>query len=193
MSDIAIRVGELSKQYRIGALKNRHDTFRDDLMHSIKSAFRRNGDARRKDDTFWALKNLSFDIKQGDVVGIVGDVVPRDRDDPPVDSGKFGEPLELALALAGAAMELVSEAFDRDAPLRKRAVEPVGGIATPHGVLAHRAEPLRAQSLARSSLRGETSWVAGCRGLRGPRAVGRYPRGPCRRAHPGSGRWTSGW
>jgi hypothetical protein len=43
MSDIMIRVESLSKLYKIGALKQRHDTLRDQLVHSFKSLFSGNG------------------------------------------------------------------------------------------------------------------------------------------------------
>ena len=41
MSDIIIRAESLSKLYKIGALKQRHDTLRDQLMHSFKSLLQR--------------------------------------------------------------------------------------------------------------------------------------------------------
>jgi len=43
MSDIIIRAESLSKLYKIGALKQRHDTLRDQLVHSFKSLFSGNG------------------------------------------------------------------------------------------------------------------------------------------------------
>ena len=71
MNDIAIRVENLSKQYKIG-VRNRHDTLRDLLMGGLKSMFSRNGAAPERNDTFWALKNISLEIKQGEVAGIIG-------------------------------------------------------------------------------------------------------------------------
>ncbi len=44
MSDLAIRVENLGKLYKIGARQNRHDTLRDHLVYGIKSLFSRNGD-----------------------------------------------------------------------------------------------------------------------------------------------------
>ena len=77
MNDTAIRVDDLSKQYRIG-LGRRHDTLRDQIMESLGSIFRSNGhgseSGRRSNsaDTIWALKNISFEIKHGEVVGFIG-------------------------------------------------------------------------------------------------------------------------
>jgi lipopolysaccharide transport system ATP-binding protein len=72
MSDIAIRVDNLSKQYRIGVAA-RHDTLRDQLAHGMQSLF--SGEARRKASairTFWALEDVSFEITRGEVFGIIG-------------------------------------------------------------------------------------------------------------------------
>src|SRR5437870_1742848 len=72
MTDIAIRVENLSKQYNIGMGKVRHDTLRDQVVENLKSFFPRNGRHPRGASTFWALKDISFEIKQGEVVGIIG-------------------------------------------------------------------------------------------------------------------------
>lgn len=67
MSEIAIRVEGLSKQYRIGAALNRHGTLRD----LIVAAFRRSN-AVSSNDHIWALKDTSFEVKRGEVVGVIG-------------------------------------------------------------------------------------------------------------------------
>lgn len=82
MNDIAIRVENLSKQYKIGAAKQRYDTLRDQLTDGFKGLFRRNGQGpaivgpqssvRDTDNTIWALKDISFEVKQGEVLGIIG-------------------------------------------------------------------------------------------------------------------------
>jgi lipopolysaccharide transport system ATP-binding protein len=82
MSDSAIKVENLSKRYKIGVSRNHHDTLRDHLMHGIKSLFGRNARSSESNrrppavdiraDSIWALKDVSFDIKHGEVVGFVG-------------------------------------------------------------------------------------------------------------------------
>jgi len=67
-----IEVSGLSKQYRIGQ-KSPYKTLRETLMNVVKSPatlFRRNGSGG--DDTFWALKDVSFEVKEGEVIGIIG-------------------------------------------------------------------------------------------------------------------------
>jgi hypothetical protein len=54
-SDVAIRVENLSKKYRIGRAQERHDTLRDSLAASVRGLgrrLRRNGQV--SDDEFWA-------------------------------------------------------------------------------------------------------------------------------------------
>ena len=67
MSDIAIQVSGLSKQYHIGAAQYRSDSLRDWLRARLR---RGRHDAR--DELIWALKNVSFEVKRGEVVGVIG-------------------------------------------------------------------------------------------------------------------------
>jgi homopolymeric O-antigen transport system ATP-binding protein len=71
MSDIAIRVENLSKQYTLGTSKAQYETFRDQIVKSMKGMFRR---SRRdaQDASFWALKDISLEIRRGEVVGLIG-------------------------------------------------------------------------------------------------------------------------
>src|SRR4026208_1280881 len=71
MSKIVVRVENLSKVYKIGRIQNRHDTLRDQITHGIRNLFR--GDRiRAKESMFWALDDISFDVNQGEVIGIIG-------------------------------------------------------------------------------------------------------------------------
>ena len=66
MSDIAIRVDHLSKLYHLGALQQRHDTLRD----ALTGIFRRvRPSPPPSADDLWALKDVSFEVKRGEVTG----------------------------------------------------------------------------------------------------------------------------
>jgi lipopolysaccharide transport system ATP-binding protein len=70
MPEIAIRAEHLAKQYRVGT-GPRHDTLRDQVAAAVRSALRRR-ERPRGDDTVWALTDVSFEIKAGEAVGIIG-------------------------------------------------------------------------------------------------------------------------
>jgi homopolymeric O-antigen transport system ATP-binding protein len=73
MSTIAIQIVNLSKKYEIMVGRHRHDTLRDQISDSLRwSLFQRNGRSRGQKETFWALKDVSFEVKTGEVLGIVG-------------------------------------------------------------------------------------------------------------------------
>jgi lipopolysaccharide transport system ATP-binding protein len=72
MGDIAVRVENLCKRYEIGAAKRRHDTLRDQIADGLKTLFRNNGRPRQRTESIWALKDVSFEIKHGEVVGVIG-------------------------------------------------------------------------------------------------------------------------
>jgi lipopolysaccharide transport system ATP-binding protein len=80
MSDVAIQVRNISKKYHIGKQINKNRNFREALVDTLSGPFRRAGDLMRGHaegvadlhDTLWALRDISFDIKRGEVVGIIG-------------------------------------------------------------------------------------------------------------------------
>jgi lipopolysaccharide transport system ATP-binding protein len=69
-----ISVKNLSKRYRIGAKLGKHDTLRDAVMAKITAPFRKlaGGADKSAETELWALKDVSFDVAEGEVVGVIG-------------------------------------------------------------------------------------------------------------------------
>jgi len=74
MSDVAIRVEGLGKKYRIRhQRRERYVALRDVIADKARGLLRRraNGGPPAVED-FWALKDVSFEVRRGEVIGIIG-------------------------------------------------------------------------------------------------------------------------
>lgn len=68
--NIAIKVENLGKQYKIGASQVQYRTLRDALTNGFKRLTTLSPSQTK--NTIWALKDVSFEVKHGEVVGIIG-------------------------------------------------------------------------------------------------------------------------
>src|SRR5271156_4062081 len=70
MTESVIHVEGLGKRYRIGE-RERYFALRDVLARAFSAPFKRNGTGRAV-DYIWALRDVSLDVYQGEVVGLIG-------------------------------------------------------------------------------------------------------------------------
>lgn len=80
MNNFAIQVEGIGKKYHIGGLQVKYQTIRDTLASAFTAPLRRarsllSGHSTGAADLYeeiWALKDVSFDVKHGEVVGLIG-------------------------------------------------------------------------------------------------------------------------
>jgi lipopolysaccharide transport system ATP-binding protein len=71
MTDLAIQVDNLSKRYRIGAQRQSYNTLRDTLAAAFAKFLNAKSELRIS-ESFWALRDVSFEVNRGEVLGIIG-------------------------------------------------------------------------------------------------------------------------
>lgn len=72
MSHVAIRAVHLGKRYRLGAQIDTYGTLRDVLARGVSRLFRRPEALAVSKEHIWALKDVSFEVPHGQVLGIIG-------------------------------------------------------------------------------------------------------------------------
>lgn len=78
-NETVIKVSNLSKRYRIGLKEEMHDSLASSITAFLKSPFKSfsklknlSNTSNEGDDIFYALRNVNFEVKKGEVLGIVG-------------------------------------------------------------------------------------------------------------------------
>ena len=67
-----IRVDNVGKQYRIGARREINTNLREALAASVRAPFKRLRNGKNTGETIWALRDVNFEVRPGEVVGIIG-------------------------------------------------------------------------------------------------------------------------
>ncbi len=69
--EVAIRVDNIGKRYRIGQTAS-YKTLRDVVMNTVTKPFRPRAEKSSDFSHIWALRNISFEVGRGEVIGIIG-------------------------------------------------------------------------------------------------------------------------
>ena len=72
MTQTAIRVKNIGKEYRLGQLMNTYHTLRETITERLSNSRRAVEKNITIPNSIWALRNVSFDVHQGQVLGVVG-------------------------------------------------------------------------------------------------------------------------
>ena len=73
MATVAISIEDLSKRYVIGAHPRGYKTLRESLTSAVLTPWQRlQGMVQPETEELWALNGVNFEVKQGEVVGIIG-------------------------------------------------------------------------------------------------------------------------
>jgi lipopolysaccharide transport system ATP-binding protein len=73
MEPVVVRVENVGKRYRIGALHPGYDTFREMVGEALLAPIRRlRGAAVNRYETLWALREMNLEVRRGEMLGIVG-------------------------------------------------------------------------------------------------------------------------
>ena len=109
MSEPIIKVQNLSKRYRIGAREQGYKTFREAITDGFTAPIRNFQRLRRltksdesmrpahcptpssqSDDTIWVLRDISFEVKEGEVLGIIGRNMSQEQTFDPFSTESYG-------------------------------------------------------------------------------------------------------
>ncbi len=71
MGDVVIRVEKLGKKFRIGAI-DKNQTLRDRIAEAAMAPFQSRSHRTEEETTIWALRDVSFEVRRGEVLGIIG-------------------------------------------------------------------------------------------------------------------------